>query len=335
MKHSRVSHWVRNTGATGNRAFTLIEVLVVVSIIALLIAILLPALRSAREQGKTAVCLANQKALGTASIAYLGSNNNRYCWGAVNTTTQYGYPRSHYYGGASDKGDGDGGKWDTYYGPTSAGGLLTSTNPGGSYIPAGTRPVNKYVMGRGIGRLADADLQVYHCPSDDGVRDRSDFTLPKSKNTTYHVLGTSYDTNVTWFEYVRRREYVNNLPPGAPAHYRQRAFQLMDRLIYIFEKKGASRGVLLYEDPADCTLGGVLYDWPPNLRYMGWHQRPNYYTALFLDGHSENLQMDYRRVLDYDFSGPNGAINLTCNPAFAKCRNGDANWVVRQDYWQQ
>ncbi|MBN1512353.1 MAG: DUF1559 domain-containing protein [Phycisphaerae bacterium] len=53
-----------------NRAFTLIELLVVVSIIALLISILLPSLRSAREQAKLVVCLNNCKQMGAAMTAY-------------------------------------------------------------------------------------------------------------------------------------------------------------------------------------------------------------------------------------------------------------------------
>jgi len=50
--------------------FTLIELLVVISIIAILIAILLPVLRGARELGERAVCLSNLKQLTLAWIAY-------------------------------------------------------------------------------------------------------------------------------------------------------------------------------------------------------------------------------------------------------------------------
>jgi prepilin-type N-terminal cleavage/methylation domain-containing protein len=54
----------------GLRGFTLIELLVVVSIIALLISILLPALRQARDQAKAAVCLNNLKQYGNAISVY-------------------------------------------------------------------------------------------------------------------------------------------------------------------------------------------------------------------------------------------------------------------------
>ncbi len=57
-------------------AFTLIELLVVVAIIALLLAILFPALRNAREQGKQTVCLANQKTLAAAFYQYASENRD-------------------------------------------------------------------------------------------------------------------------------------------------------------------------------------------------------------------------------------------------------------------
>lgn len=52
------------------RAFTLIEVLVVVAIIALLLAILLPSLEQARRMSRATVCLSNLKQIGNACMTY-------------------------------------------------------------------------------------------------------------------------------------------------------------------------------------------------------------------------------------------------------------------------
>ncbi len=59
------------------RGFTLIELLVVVAIIALLIAILLPSLGAAREQGRATVCSNNLHQLGLATTYYADDNNGR------------------------------------------------------------------------------------------------------------------------------------------------------------------------------------------------------------------------------------------------------------------
>ena len=56
--------------------FTLIELLVVIAIIAVLMAILMPALNRAREQGKRSTCLSNLKQLTLAWIMYAEENDD-------------------------------------------------------------------------------------------------------------------------------------------------------------------------------------------------------------------------------------------------------------------
>jgi prepilin-type N-terminal cleavage/methylation domain-containing protein/prepilin-type processing-associated H-X9-DG protein len=67
------------------RGFTLIELLVVISVIAILLAILMPALNKAQEFGKRLKCLANLKNLAIAWTMYSDSNNDKICSGRFGT----------------------------------------------------------------------------------------------------------------------------------------------------------------------------------------------------------------------------------------------------------
>lgn len=69
------------------KGFTLVELLVVISIIALLLSVLMPSLQRAREQGKAVVCRNNVRQLVIANTGYAAENNSCLVLGAPDIYT--------------------------------------------------------------------------------------------------------------------------------------------------------------------------------------------------------------------------------------------------------
>ncbi len=71
-------------------AFTLIELLIVVAVIALLISILVPAYGAARSEARIAVCMSNIRQLHVANVIYAGSHDDMYVPAASDMTLGFG-----------------------------------------------------------------------------------------------------------------------------------------------------------------------------------------------------------------------------------------------------
>ena len=63
---------IRRTG------FTLVELLVVISIIALLLSILMPALSQVKKKAQSVICRSNLKQIGTGSLMYAQNNKDMF-----------------------------------------------------------------------------------------------------------------------------------------------------------------------------------------------------------------------------------------------------------------
>jgi len=277
-------------------AFTLVELLVVVSIIALLISILLPSLKKAREQAKSATCLADLRSVSTASLVYAADDRTE---AAVPVHPNLLSPAmaddlrravaAHSWGGKSGRG--------------KEGTDVLFWGTGRSMGPA-HRPLNKFLYKSGFVDYKSnpgpgavnwkndekLNLEQFHCPSDKGYQGIHWMSWKASKLTSYDHYGNSYAANILWI-FVPG---ADNCPPpasGSCCWSNSPALRPLSRIpsasntLYYEENVGryaffaAPNGTVT---PCGDIIPGVV---------RGWHGRDWTFNASFADAHAATVRM--------------------------------------------
>ncbi len=250
------------------RGFTLIELLVVIAVIAVLMAILLPALQVAKKLATGAVCLSNHRNLLTGWIMYADDNDGvLMCNGAC-------------YDQADDRSP-----W--VHRPKNIAGNNLSYNP----APATITNEDRY---RGLqqGTMWNyvKDVDVYHCPGDNR---RSTRQAPRDCFRSYSIsyafgeLRAKDPDRNTGYRYYRKMQEVRN----APRYY-----------VFVEEEHNGSR---YGENEGGWHLpfgGGTNYlanpgSWTFYDPLASYHNKSS--TFGFADGHAGRRRWMDKRTLEF------------------------------------
>ena len=303
-----------NRPSQRTHAFTLIELLVVIAIIALLIAILLPTLRWAKEQARVAVCLANQRSIAQAGISYCMDKGNPvfvlpapYVVNGREFTFRVATPFI-WGGGVPDKRKEE---WDDAQGPCNPAHKNTITDV--YRVPPVNRPMNKYldrdvtwsdptrVQGHPSRNRVKIPMDLpdyFRCPSDCTAAywyvgdDSGILTDADTPFRTWEWWGNSYSIAWNWSDYHAEGNLMKTYGILLNAG-------LGKKLINSKSDSGAAEFIFFHESRMLQALGAAVPRGATQaepMRMVGWHKQENVHAASFLDGHAEHRQFDTRYI---------------------------------------